>query len=437
MNLSENLRQDIDRTADRLLSESNLAQRRFLAFEGLITDLRYLQQHDPVIDPKGAAAVAQWPDVNDLRLKASYPAPWTDLYLNAIINPTHFNLNHCLTVAAMQITDQSGLPEQQDVHLIPAIICMFPAVHRDVETDTDSPVELTATIGRTGINVEHLPFWWPNLLKDAADMALNRVIADAAQTVEENNVPLFHHDDLGRFMPTTSKAKHLSRALFLRALAKHHPLPIDPDLDQHFQYVADQQITAWITHAINRFPQQLVPDDCNYVAATGAIIRPDEQLTIHQAAVQLTDRYDNPLADQEPSHNAIRIILHDSDPTYSHVHIPDNLDQYSHRIGNLAAMLASVLARPLQHPEQHHVAIAIIGRIIRTASICSNIHLPTISTNTAIAILVTHALEDIAILAPTLPTELVAPLHRDILIATNAGRISAVHTLTPNSQPET
>ena len=138
-----------------------------------------------------------------------------------------------------------------------------------------------------------------------------------------------------------------------------------------------------------------------------------------------------------PPLTAIRIILHDSDPTYSHVHIPDNLDQYSHRIGNLAAMLASVLARPLQHPEQHHVAIAIIGRIIRTASICSNIHLPTISTNTAIAILVTHALEDIAILAPTLPTELVAPLHRDILIATNAGRISAVHTLTPNPQSET
>ena len=281
------------------------------------------------------------------------------------------------------------------------------------------------------------PPWWPILLKNAAHIALKKVIVNAAEPVDKNNVPIFHRDDLGRFLPTTRKAKELNRALFLRALAKHHPLPIDPDLDQHFQYVADQQITAWITHAINRFPQQLVPDDCNYVAATGAIIRPDEQLTIHQAAVQLTDRYDNPLADQEPSHNAIRIILHDSDPTYSHVHIPDNLDQYSHRIGNLAAMLASVLARPLQHPEQHHVAIAIIGRIIRTASICSNIHLPTISTNTAIAILVTHALEDIAILAPTLPTELVAPLHRDILIATNAGRISAVHTLTPNPQSET
>ena len=436
MNLSENLQQAIDHTDRQLLSESTLAQHRFLAFEGLTNELRYLQQH-PVIAPRDVAAVAQRPNVDDLTLEASYPTPWPDLYLSAITAPTHFNVNLCLTVTAMQITPESGLPQLPDAHLIPAIIRTLPNIHTNVLGDNDSTVELAATIGRSAINAQHLPPWWPILLKNAAHIALKKVIVNAAEPVDKNNVPIFHRDDLGRFLPTTRKAKELNRALFLHALAKHHPLPIDPDLDQHFQYVADQQITAWITHAINRFPQQLVPDDCNYVAATGAIISPDEQLTIHQAAVQLTDRYDNPLADQEPSHNAIRIILHDSDPTYSHVHIPDNLDQYSHRIGNLAAMLASVLARPLQHPEQHHVAIAIIGRIIRTASICSNIHLPTISTNTAIAILVTHALEDIAILAPTLPTELVAPLHRDILIATNAGRISAVHTLTPNSQSET
>ena len=316
MNLSENLRHDIDRTADRLLSESNLAQRRFLAFKGLITHLRYLQERDPIIDSKGAAAVAQRPDVNDLSL--SYPTPWHDLYLNAIINPTYFNLNHCLTVAAMQITDQSGLPEQQDVHLIPAIIHMFPAVRPDVEGDTDPPVELAATVGRTGINTEHLPFWWPNLLKDAANMAITRVIANAAQPVDENNVPLFHHDDLGRFMPTTSKAKDMNRALFLRALSKHQHLPVDPALNKLFQAAADQHGAAWTTHAINRFPQRLVPDNYHYVAATSATISPDERLTLHAAAVQLTDRYDNPPADQEPV-PVPRAILRETDPASCHI----------------------------------------------------------------------------------------------------------------------
>ena len=127
-------------------------------------------------------------------------------------------------------------------------------------------------------------------------------------------------------------------------------------------------------------------------------------------------------------------MLRESDPARSH--IPDNLDQYAARVGNLTAMLASILARPLQHPEQHPIALAVIGRIIRTASICSNIHMPTISTNQASAALITHALEDIATLATILPTQLVDPFHRDILIATNAGKITAVQTLTPAPNPQ-
>ena len=126
-------------------------------------------------------------------------------------------------------------------------------------------------------------------------------------------------------MPTTRKAKDLNRALFLRALAEHHPLPIDPDLNRRFQSAADQHATAWTTHSINRFSQQLVPDDCNYVAAAGATISPAERLTLHRAAVSLTDRYDNPLADQEPVPRTISAILRESDPARSR--IPDNLDQ--------------------------------------------------------------------------------------------------------------
>ena len=215
----------------------------------------------------------------------------------------------------MQITDQSGLPELQDVHLIPAIILMFPAVHPDVETDTDSPVEPTATIGRSGIDAEHLPFWWPNLLKNAVHIALQQVIVNADEPVEQNNVPIFHHDDLRRFLPTTRKAKDMNRALFLRALSRHNLFPIDPALDAKFASAVDQPSAAWTAHAINRFPQQLVPDDCNYVAAT---ISPDERLTLHAAAVQLTDRYDNPPADQEPV-PVPRAILRETDPASCHI----------------------------------------------------------------------------------------------------------------------
>ena len=98
-------------------------------------------------------------------------------------------------------------------------------------------------------------------------------------------------------------------------------------------------------------------------------------------------------------------------------------------------MLASILARPLQQPD-HHLAIALIGRIIRTASICANIHMPTISTNQADAALVSHTLEDIAILAPALPTSMVDPIHRDTLITTIAGKIAAVRTLAPTPPTE-
>lgn len=52
--------------------------------------------------------------------------------------------------------------------------------------------------------------------------------------------------------------------------------------------------------------------------------------------------------------------------------------------------------------------------------------MPAISTNQADAALVTHTLEDIGILAPALPTSMVDPLHRDILIATNAVKTLAV-----------
>ena len=156
MNLSENLQQAIDHTDRKLLSESNLAQRRFLAFEGLTNELRYLQQH-PVIAPRDVAAVAQRPNVDDLTLEASYPTPWPDLYLKAITAPTHFNVNLCLTVTAMQITPKSGLPQLPDAHLIPAIIRTLPNIHTDVLRDNDSTVELAATIGRSAINAQHLP----------------------------------------------------------------------------------------------------------------------------------------------------------------------------------------------------------------------------------------------------------------------------------------
>ena len=159
MNLSPTLQRAFTETAENLQSESTIAQRRYLAFEGLINEFRYLQQQDSIIDAEHVAAVAQRPDVNDHNLKAGYPTPWTDLYLNAITHPTHFNLNRCLTVTAMQITKESGLPELQDVHIIPAIIRMLPTDRPDVAGDTDSPVELAATIGRLGINAEHLPFW--------------------------------------------------------------------------------------------------------------------------------------------------------------------------------------------------------------------------------------------------------------------------------------
>ena len=81
MNLSDDLRQTIDQTAENLQSEAAIAQRRFLIFEGLITELRYLQQQAPVIDPSQVAAVAQRPDIDDRGLRATYPTPWTDLYL--------------------------------------------------------------------------------------------------------------------------------------------------------------------------------------------------------------------------------------------------------------------------------------------------------------------------------------------------------------------
>ena len=259
MNLSPTLQRAFTETSENLQSESATAQRRYLAFEGLINEFRYLQQQDAIIDAEHVAAVVQRPNINDPTLAASYPTPWTDLYLNAIADPSHFNVNHCLTVTAMQITDESGLPELQDVHLIPAIIRMFPTIHPDVENDTDSPVELTATIGRSGINAEHLPAWWPILLREATDIARNRVILNVDEPVEQNNVPIFHHDDLGRFLPTTRKAKDMNRALFLRALSKHNLFPIDPALDAKFASAVDQTSAAWTAHAINRFPSSWSP----------------------------------------------------------------------------------------------------------------------------------------------------------------------------------
>ena len=258
-------------------------------------------------------------------------------------------------------------------------------------------------------------------------MAINNVLNNADEPAEQNNIPIFHHDDLGRFMPTTRKAKALNRARYLHALCARHRVHVDPDLTRTLFDTLDAHAASWTTHAINRFPQQLVPDDCNYIAATSLNISPDERLTLHKAAVSLTERYDNPLADQEPVPDIIRTILRETDPAHSA--IPENLDQYAHRTGNLAAMLASILATPLQHPEHYPIAIALIGRIIRTASICSTIQMPAVSTSESNAALVTHALDDIAVLAPTLPNQLVHPTIRDVLITTNAGQIAAVQTL--------
>ena len=189
MNLSPTLQRAFTETSENLQSESTIAQRRYLAFEGLINEFRYLQQQDSIIDAEHVAAVAQRPDVNDHNLKAAYPTSWADLYLNAVADPTYFNLNHCLTIAAMEITHRSGKPDRQDVHLIPAIIRMLPTDRPDVAGDTDSTVELAATIGRSGINIEHLPLWWPTLCTTATNMALNRVVNNADEPVEQNNVP--------------------------------------------------------------------------------------------------------------------------------------------------------------------------------------------------------------------------------------------------------
>ena len=176
----------------------------------------------------------------------------------------------------MKIANQNGKPDPQDVHLIPAIIRMFPTIRQDVASDGESPIELAATIGRSGINPQQLPLWWPALLKNATDIALNRAVNNADQPVDHNNVPIFHHDDLGRFMPTTRKARDLSRAQYLNNLCARHNIDVDPALAKKLLHNihADADADAWITHSISRFPQQLVPDDCNYVAATRATIAP-------------------------------------------------------------------------------------------------------------------------------------------------------------------
>ena len=423
---SENLPETIEQTAQKLNSEARTAQRRYLAFEGLMTEFQHLHERAPIIDSEHAAAVAQRPDVNDL--SAAYPTPWTDLYLNAAANPSDFNINHCLTVTALQIANHDGKLNPQDAHLIPAIIRMFPTIRQDVAGDTDSPVELTATVGRSGINPQHLPLWWPALCKNATKTALNRVLNNATEPAEKNNLPLFHPDDLGRFMPTTRKARGLSRAQYLYTLCNQHQISIDSTLIQKFFHAVDAHATAWVPHSIRRFPQQLTPDDCNY---TGAAISPDERLAIHRAAVSLTHRYDNLWADQEPTHDIIRTILRESDPTRSS--LPSTLDQYADIIGNLAAMLASMNAQPLQRAEKHAVVIATIGRIIRTASIYSHTHLPHISTSQASAAFVTNALDDILILAPALPNEAVPPHLQQILVSTTQDKISTVQTLAPSS----
>ena len=137
MNLSENLRHTIEQTAQNLHNHAAIAERHRLIFEGVINELRYLQDKEPIISAQQMAAVAQRPDVDDQTLASSYPTPWPDLCLAAISNPTHSNVNHCLTNTAAQITKQSGLPEPQDAHLIPAIIRMFPTVHAsDLADDT-------------------------------------------------------------------------------------------------------------------------------------------------------------------------------------------------------------------------------------------------------------------------------------------------------------
>ena len=66
---------------------------------------------------------------------------------------------------------------------------MFPTVRPDVAGDTESPVELAATVGRSGINIQRLPSWWPILLREATDIALNRVILNADEPVEQKTFP--------------------------------------------------------------------------------------------------------------------------------------------------------------------------------------------------------------------------------------------------------
>lgn len=55
------------------------------------------------------------------------------------------------------------------------------------------------------------------------------------------------------------------------------------------------------------------------------LFRNEDRYRPFSAAVQLTDRYDHPLADQEPALDTIRNILRDDRPTSSH--LPATLDQ--------------------------------------------------------------------------------------------------------------
>lgn len=147
MTLSNNLQSSIALTVQNLQTEASTAQHRFIVFEGLITELRYLQQQYPSSTPSILQLSPSGPTSTTTTLRAGYPTRWTALYLNAITNPAHFNVNHWLAVTAMQITKHSGLPELRDVLLIPAIIRMFTDVRSDGPGDTDSLVELAANIG--------------------------------------------------------------------------------------------------------------------------------------------------------------------------------------------------------------------------------------------------------------------------------------------------
>ena len=295
MSPPESHRQTIVRTFSELADERQNAAEREDAMIQLIDETASLTGTPHAMPTAGAERIVRRPDRITVAINPDVKnTQWPRVFARAIENPTYERWLDALKTTAVQTASTDGVHSDETAALLTAIIHTMEPEENQSAFNRRSLIDLAAAIGRSRIEEWRAPQWWPDMVKKAAIVAMDRTIQYVDEPIPDRNQGVFRYNTQGMLVPTTRKMNSLEQADYLLKVAQRSTdMTQDTERISRFQDTVRPVELEWQEDVMRRFPERILCDDYNYHTMNWSETSPEARETILQTMSAISERYPN------------------------------------------------------------------------------------------------------------------------------------------------